>query len=82
MPKNRSIITLGSFDGVHRGHQAILKKVVDRARALNAVPAALVFGIPPRFATWNAERMLLTTLEEKKSWFARLGNSRVAGAGV
>jgi riboflavin kinase / FMN adenylyltransferase len=73
MPKNRSIITLGSFDGVHRGHQAILKKVVDRARALKAVPAALVFGIPPRFARRNSERMLLTTLAEKKDLVRRMG---------
>jgi FAD synthase len=73
MRKNRSIITLGSFDGVHRGHQAILKKVVDRARALKAVPAALVFGIPPRFVKQNTERRLLTTLAEKKELVRRLG---------
>ena len=37
MSKNikQSVITIGTFDGVHKGHQAILNKVVDVAKKNN-----------------------------------------------
>lgn len=41
----RSVLTLGNFDGVHRGHQALLAQVLGRARALGA--AALVYTFHP-----------------------------------
>ncbi|MFF1407932.1 bifunctional riboflavin kinase/FAD synthetase [Streptomyces sp. NPDC058294] len=37
----RSVVTIGSYDGVHRGHQLIIKHTVDRARELG-VPAVVV----------------------------------------
>lgn len=37
----RSVVTIGSFDGVHRGHQLIIRHAVDRARALG-LPAVVV----------------------------------------
>ncbi|MET9774892.1 bifunctional riboflavin kinase/FAD synthetase [Streptomyces sp. NPDC006367] len=37
----RSVVTIGSYDGVHRGHQLIIKHAVDRARELG-VPVVLV----------------------------------------
>ena len=77
MSKTRSIITLGSFDGVHRGHQAIFKKIVARARARQAVPTALVFGVPPRYVGKHMERWLLTTLDEKKARLKALGIRRL-----
>jgi phosphoribosyl 1,2-cyclic phosphate phosphodiesterase len=44
----RSILAIGSFDGIHLGHQAILRSVAERARTLNAVPTALTFDPSPR----------------------------------
>ncbi len=41
----RSVLTLGNFDGVHLGHQALLARVVERARALGG--AALVYTFHP-----------------------------------
>jgi len=41
------VITIGVFDGVHRGHQALIKKTVQLARRLNAVPAAVTFQDHP-----------------------------------
>ena len=43
-----SVLAIGSFDGIHLGHQAILRSVAARARALNAVPTALTFDPSPR----------------------------------
>src|SRR5437763_1681298 len=43
-----TVLTLGVFDGLHLGHQLIMKTVVDRARAINAVPTVITFEPPPR----------------------------------
>ncbi|MER6969248.1 bifunctional riboflavin kinase/FAD synthetase, partial [Streptomyces halstedii] len=37
----RSVVTIGSYDGVHRGHQLIIRHAVDRARELG-VPSVVV----------------------------------------
>lgn len=39
---------LGNFDGVHRGHQAVVEAAVQEARRLGAAPAAIVFEPHPR----------------------------------
>jgi len=46
--KGESVLTIGTFDGVHRGHQAILSRVKERSEALRLPSAAYVFEIPPR----------------------------------
>lgn len=40
-------VTIGSFDGVHLGHQAILRQVISRAKALNVESVAMVFEPQP-----------------------------------
>lgn len=59
-------LTIGNFDGVHRGHQAMLARVVATARAQNLNPAALIFEPQPRehFAPQSAPTRL-TALREK-----------------
>jgi riboflavin kinase / FMN adenylyltransferase len=67
-----SILTLGTFDGVHRGHQAILRRVVQLARRYAAVPVALSFAKAPRHVKSGKTReILLTTLPEKRELFKR-----------
>ncbi len=44
---SRPVITLGNFDGIHLGHQKILKSVVSRARALGAPALAYTFDPHP-----------------------------------
>lgn len=59
-------ITIGNFDGVHRGHQQILRQVIEAARAENWKSAVLTFDPHPAklLAPASAPR-LLTTLEER-----------------
>lgn len=50
----QSAITIGNFDGVHLGHQAVLRRLVLRARELNAVPTVVTFSPNPK--AYFAER--------------------------
>lgn len=71
----RVFLTQGTFDGVHLGHQSILKKLVDMARKEMGVSALLTFYPHPRLVLYpddNALR-LLTTLEEKSRILEELG---------
>ena len=45
---NQTVIALGFFDGVHRGHGALLEKTVQRAQELGAEPMVFTFDRPPK----------------------------------
>ena len=44
----RAVIAIGNFDGVHRGHRAVIGKAIARARALSVPAAALTLEPHPR----------------------------------
>lgn len=75
--RGRHALTVGNFDGVHRGHQAMLERVVARARALGVSACALTFEPHPRefFAPQKAPARL-TRLREKLELFAEAGIER------
>ncbi len=43
----KTVLTLGNFDGVHRGHRMLLKTTVETARRIDALSAAMVFDPHP-----------------------------------
>ena len=64
------VLTLGSFDGVHRGHRRILDEVVKAARAANGTAAVLTMRPHPRqFFTPDHAPNLLTSDEKKFALF-------------
>ncbi|HVF86955.1 MAG TPA: bifunctional riboflavin kinase/FAD synthetase [Pyrinomonadaceae bacterium] len=69
-----TVLTLGVFDGVHLGHQLIIGTVVERARAVNAVPTVITFDPHPR-AVLHPESAPphLQTLDQKIEAFGVLG---------
>jgi len=70
-----SVVSIGVFDGVHLGHQAILAANVERARALDLRPTVVTFrGHPKRVLLGRAPRTL-TTLEHRLELFRRAGIS-------
>jgi riboflavin kinase/FMN adenylyltransferase len=73
-PKRGSVITIGTFDGVHFGHRAILKKVVDQARARDLNAVLLTFFPHPRMVVQKqTDLKLLNTLQEKIQLLEGLG---------
>ena len=72
----QSVVTTGTFDGVHRGHQAIVRYLVARARAVGGVPTVVTFDPHPREVLLGHPIPLLTTLDERASALERLGVER------
>ena len=69
-----TVLTLGVFDGLHLGHQLIMKTVVERARAVNATPTVITFEPHPR-AVLHPESAppLLQTFDQKIEALSVLG---------
>jgi riboflavin kinase / FMN adenylyltransferase len=61
-----SVVSIGNFDGLHLGHRAILKTVVERARALGVQSVAMTFSPHPiQFLAPDRAPRLISTLEQK-----------------
>jgi phosphoribosyl 1,2-cyclic phosphate phosphodiesterase len=69
-----SVLAIGNFDGIHLGHQAILRATVERAHALSAVSTALTFDPSPRKVLRPETAPLrLSTNAQRMEWFNALG---------
>ena len=69
-----TVLTLGVFDGLHLGHQLIMRTVVERAHETGAVPTVITFDPHPR-AVLHPESAppLLQTLDQKVEGLGVLG---------
>src|SRR5205814_4392790 len=69
-----TVITVGTFDGVHRGHRDVIERLVRRARSLK-IPSVLVTFEPHPLEIVNpsAAPLLLTTHYEKQEVLAETG---------
>ena len=69
-----SIITIGTFDGVHKGHQKILKKLIKESSKLNLESIVLTFFPHPRIVlNPNSPLKLINTIDERSSLFENSG---------
>jgi riboflavin kinase/FMN adenylyltransferase len=66
-----SVVTIGAFDGVHRGHQALIRRAVDRATRLGVPSVAYTFDPPPKAVFGDAP--VLTARPEKARRLEALG---------
>ena len=62
--KDKTAVTLGKFDGVHRGHRKLISEVV-RKKKEGYIPSVFTFETPPnKYLTGSTEGVLLTNLEK------------------
>ncbi len=73
-PPGPTIVAVGMFDGVHLGHRHLLRRLVDKARANDCVPAILTFFPHPDVVLGRAEgRYYLTSPEVRAALLGDLG---------
>lgn len=77
-PSSPVALAIGNFDGVHLGHQALLKRLVETANAGKLKSAVMTFEPHPReFFTPEQAPARLTTLREKLELFEQAGIDEV-----
>jgi len=68
------VLAIGNFDGVHRGHQALLAAAIEKGREIGAPAGVLVFEPHPReFFHPEEPHFRLTSLAQKLEIFTELG---------
>lgn len=68
-----SVVSVGTFDGVHLAHQQLLREVVERARARKGRSVVLTFDPHPKEVLTGKPMQLLTTIEERQQICEGLG---------
>jgi riboflavin kinase/FMN adenylyltransferase len=72
-PSQSSLVAIGNFDGVHRGHRAVIEAALGEARAGALTPLVLTFDPHPGVVLGRGMRPPLTVLERKVDLIERLG---------
>ena len=67
-----TVIALGFFDGVHRGHGALLRRTVERAAQLGAAPAVFTFDRPPKEVVTGKPVPLINSPEDRRELIRRI----------
>ncbi|AIR10317.1 riboflavin biosynthesis protein RibF [Ligilactobacillus salivarius] len=70
------VLALGFFDGVHRGHQEVIKRAIEKGKSLGVKVAVMTFDRHPKiiFQNIDGEKFkYLTMLDEKLEYFKNLG---------
>ena len=73
-PLKNAVITIGNFDGVHIGHQALFHEVIEKAEAIEGTSVAMTFEPHPlRVLKQNNHPPLITLYEQKLELIERTG---------
>jgi riboflavin kinase/FMN adenylyltransferase len=73
-PFQRAVITIGNFDGVHLGHQALFQEVINKSKEIDGVSVAMTFEPHPmQVLQKNYQPPLITLLEQKIELIGRTG---------
>lgn len=73
-PTTKTIVTLGTFDGVHKGHKSILEKLTNSSKQSGCESVVLTFFPHPRMVLQqNSDLKLLNTMDEKAALLEKQG---------
>ena len=73
-PYKNAVVTIGNFDGMHIGHQALFKEVIQKAKAIDGTSVALTFEPHPiRVLKQNGQPPLITLYEQKLELIEKTG---------
>lgn len=72
MKVEKTVIALGFFDGVHRGHGALLRKAAERAGELNAAPAVFTFDRSPKEFVTGKPILLINSNDDRRDIIRRV----------
>ncbi len=64
----KTVLTIGSYDGVHLGHQKLLKRMLEYSREKLLIPVVIYFPLPPRLYLSGHvfDNLITTPLEREK----------------
>jgi phosphoribosyl 1,2-cyclic phosphate phosphodiesterase len=72
--ERRSVIAIGTFDGIHIGHQRVLDYAIQRAKESGAVATALTFEPPPvKVLRPEVAPPRISTNQQRLNWFGAVG---------
>jgi riboflavin kinase/FMN adenylyltransferase len=79
LPQRRgdAAISIGNFDGVHRGHRALIRRLIAKAETVSAQPTVLTFDPHPQQVLRGAGPPALVTPERKLELLASTGVARL-----
>lgn len=72
-PDPTAVVTVGTFDGVHLGHQRIIGRVVELAARTGGTSTVVTFDPHPREVTTGSLVPLLSTIDERRALFRQFG---------
>ena len=73
-PSKKTIVTIGTFDGVHIGHQKIIEQLVETAKKTNTSSVVLTFFPHPRMVLQKDTSIeLINTIDERAELLAKTG---------
>ena len=72
-PFNKAVITIGNFDGVHKGHQALFHQVMEKADEIGGTSIAITFEPHPLRALGISSPPLITRYDQKKELIEKTG---------
>ncbi len=71
-----NVSCIGCFDGVHKGHQELIKKTIELSNTLNVEPMVITFD-PDPISIYGKGHFCLTTLKERIKLFEKFGIKKV-----
>ena len=72
-PFKNAVITIGNFDGVHKGHQSLFRQVIEKAKQCNGTSVAMTFSPHPLKALGISGPALITRRDQKLELIEKCG---------